>query len=315
MISLAAGAFLFQDLEITGQATACIASWSCSDWSPCIGGTQIKTCYDTNLCGNELSKPPEERSCEADCTPDWTCDEWSECSMGEQDSPEKGTQARVCSDQNNCGTQISMPEGVQECEYKETFEWLFYTMITINILTIILILALLIGLFYKSSEESRKKPGQQQKPSTTSPKTSIPALPMLNANSNAPPQPVSSKQPKTQQSNNPLKMPQPSSTNIQNKPPIGQSSTATMPQNQPPINQAIPQAITPTTPQNNAMLQPKQPPINNAQALPQNQLRQTQPPINPAQNQLPKPIPTSPNELMPKSNSPTNFSQPSFKRK
>ena len=41
----------------------CTESWSCTSYSTCSGGTQTRTCTDSNSCGTETSKPSESQSC------------------------------------------------------------------------------------------------------------------------------------------------------------------------------------------------------------------------------------------------------------
>jgi len=41
----------------------CISSWQCSTWNNCIGGSQSRTCTDTNNCNNLAGKPSEKQSC------------------------------------------------------------------------------------------------------------------------------------------------------------------------------------------------------------------------------------------------------------
>ncbi len=44
----------------------CNESWSCTDWSSCSGGTQTRTCTDSNSCGTTEDKPVESQSCSTD---------------------------------------------------------------------------------------------------------------------------------------------------------------------------------------------------------------------------------------------------------
>jgi hypothetical protein len=41
----------------------CEENWTCSDWGPCINGTQTRTCTDLNECNTTEDKPPESQSC------------------------------------------------------------------------------------------------------------------------------------------------------------------------------------------------------------------------------------------------------------
>jgi len=46
----------------------CTESWSCTSYSSCSGGTQTRTCTDSNNCGTETSKPSESQSCSTGVT-------------------------------------------------------------------------------------------------------------------------------------------------------------------------------------------------------------------------------------------------------
>ncbi len=41
----------------------CTESWTCTEWSTCSGGTQTKTCTDSNSCGTTVNKPAESQTC------------------------------------------------------------------------------------------------------------------------------------------------------------------------------------------------------------------------------------------------------------
>ena len=41
----------------------CSENWQCVDWSICSGGTQTRTCTDTNKCGTTLNRPALSQSC------------------------------------------------------------------------------------------------------------------------------------------------------------------------------------------------------------------------------------------------------------
>lgn len=303
IISLSAGALLFQNLEITGQVVACTSNWTCSDWSPCIGEKKIRSCIDTNLCGIESGRPQEERTCTPDCIPDWTCRDWQP-----EECPEDGLQTKSCTDRNNCGTNAGMPESARECEYQETFEWLFWVIVTLNILTIFLTIALLFGLSYKLKEGPRRRIISQKRIPIT-PETKIPSLGALSI----PQKPEKIQSPKTPMSNNPLKTPTTPQTPTpkQNQLPI--TPTQPQPRSLPIIGQSLQSPINPRTP---------------TQTFPQTPPQPIQPPIKPTQAPAeigtsapstrpgpPKPITPAPNEIMPKSNSPTGFSKPNLKRK
>ncbi|MFH1256601.1 MAG: hypothetical protein V1494_04900 [Candidatus Diapherotrites archaeon] len=54
------------DQNCDGSDTPCITcteNWNCAQWSSCSGGTQTRTCTDTNNCGTTVYKPAETQSC------------------------------------------------------------------------------------------------------------------------------------------------------------------------------------------------------------------------------------------------------------
>ncbi|MFP4400437.1 MAG: hypothetical protein ACLFPQ_01020, partial [Candidatus Woesearchaeota archaeon] len=44
----------------------CKESWTCGEWSSCSGGTQTRTCTDSNSCGTTLTRPQLSQSCTVD---------------------------------------------------------------------------------------------------------------------------------------------------------------------------------------------------------------------------------------------------------
>ncbi|MBI2449781.1 hypothetical protein HYV49_05815 [Candidatus Pacearchaeota archaeon] len=47
----------------TTQREACIESWQCGDWSPCINGKKTRACTDSAKCGTNILEPEERRDC------------------------------------------------------------------------------------------------------------------------------------------------------------------------------------------------------------------------------------------------------------
>lgn len=45
------------------QPAACVESWSCGEWSDCVGGAQTRSCFDANECGTTEGKPATQRAC------------------------------------------------------------------------------------------------------------------------------------------------------------------------------------------------------------------------------------------------------------
>jgi hypothetical protein len=106
----------------TEFSVACTESWSCSDWSAaCSGGSQSRTCADSNSCGTVQSKPVETQSCSSSsgssgggggyyCQTNWTCTTFFSC------QPD-GTQSRNCTDANKCLVPFNKPAEKQNCTY------------------------------------------------------------------------------------------------------------------------------------------------------------------------------------------------------
>ncbi len=47
----------------------CTENWTCTTWSACAGGTQTRTCTDSNNCGTIVNKPTESQSCTIGTSP------------------------------------------------------------------------------------------------------------------------------------------------------------------------------------------------------------------------------------------------------
>ena len=47
----------------------CIENWSCSDWSVCVGGQQVRFCKDLNACSTDDDKPLTSRACNLNLPP------------------------------------------------------------------------------------------------------------------------------------------------------------------------------------------------------------------------------------------------------
>ena len=86
--------------------SACVPSWQCSGWGPCVDAHQSRTCVDPNACGTSLSKPAESQGCA--CVEDWECSAWSPCV--------DKLSTRSCLDKNLCGTALSRPAESQTCQ-------------------------------------------------------------------------------------------------------------------------------------------------------------------------------------------------------
>lgn len=108
----------------TANESGCIPAWKCGEWSECMGGQEIRTCWDVNLCGNLDEKPIEKRVCET-CTPIWSCTEWEP-----EVCPREGRMERICTDLNNCQKSTGMPVEIKEC-VPETINWIYLLIILI----------------------------------------------------------------------------------------------------------------------------------------------------------------------------------------
>ncbi len=74
----------------------CEENWICEEWEECIEGKETRVCEDTNLCGTEYLKPTTEKSCGEECEPKIACTNWNPCEI-------EDTQSRTCKDKNLCG--------------------------------------------------------------------------------------------------------------------------------------------------------------------------------------------------------------------
>jgi len=118
----------------------CTENWTYSAWSACscTTSTRTRTASDLNSCGTTENRSTLTESCTPtgcstsssggssgshsipvttkktapDCTEQWNCSEWSACT-------EDGTQARTCSDTNDCGTADNISITSQSCTYEE----------------------------------------------------------------------------------------------------------------------------------------------------------------------------------------------------
>ena len=119
----------------------CTVNWECTNWSECLGNTQIRSCIDTNSCGNDSTKPFENQSCVIipSCTPDWDCTDWDP-----KKCPKNRIQERNCTNTNDC--ESATPPEIKLCTYQSDFSWLFKIIVGIIILTIVFIARLIIKL-------------------------------------------------------------------------------------------------------------------------------------------------------------------------
>lgn len=90
----------------------CTENWTCSAWSACSGGTQTRTCFDSNNCSTTTNRPTLSQSCTSTCSPNWSCSDWSSCSNNQQ--------TRTCTDSNGCGITTGQPALAQSCSATST---------------------------------------------------------------------------------------------------------------------------------------------------------------------------------------------------
>lgn len=109
----------------------CTPNWQCSEWSDCIDNTQIRSCYDINLCGVDEGKPLERQACGDPCTPDWQCSDWDPSGCNETQ-----LQKRICTDSNNCNILDNKPEEAMACDFSQDYGWMYYFIIAIILVLI-----------------------------------------------------------------------------------------------------------------------------------------------------------------------------------
>jgi len=63
---------------------------------------------DSNSTGNVIKEVEDIQQGEKECVSDWSCGSWSECSSS-------GMQTRICTDLNNCETNLDKPSEAQIC--------------------------------------------------------------------------------------------------------------------------------------------------------------------------------------------------------
>ena len=83
----------------------CAPNWNCGSWAACLNSSQKRNCTDSNNCGNNATKPSENRTCT--CAPNWSCSSWTSCL--------NGVQTRACNDLRNCGNNATKPFVNQTC--------------------------------------------------------------------------------------------------------------------------------------------------------------------------------------------------------
>ena len=134
-------------MEFTPNNTipTCISSLTCDVWSACINGLQTRTCFDT--CNQSIALITQTQSCVVPCSPNWICTNWTICGKS-------STQARNCTDVNNCSLLVNMPNIVQQCEYKPSAldsRLVYFGILIIILVAIIIAIVFLVRSFSKKS--------------------------------------------------------------------------------------------------------------------------------------------------------------------
>ncbi len=102
------------------EVVTCTPTWSCTEWSVCQGGTQVRSCIDVAApaCGTDFGRPIEQQTCTMPtptpapeppptCQERWSCSSWTACV--------NGNRTRVCQDLNRCGTETQLPATTFDC--------------------------------------------------------------------------------------------------------------------------------------------------------------------------------------------------------
>lgn len=125
----------------------CIPNWLCTDWSECIGATQMRSCIDANSCENNTVRPSESQLCGSLCDPNWDCTDWEP-----ENCPKNKIQERICNDLNNCESK-RRPAETKLCTYEPIFSWFFIIIVGMIILMIIVDFIVIIKLFKKDKSQ------------------------------------------------------------------------------------------------------------------------------------------------------------------
>jgi len=136
----------------------CTQNWQCTIWSACVGEIQIRSCIDSNSCGNNSAKPVENQSC-YQCTPNWQCTEWDP-----EICPENSRQTKICTDANNCETTKNKPPEVKLCTFEDDYTWLVYVIMAILIFLILIVLMMILKILKTQSNESEVFPKKTIRP-------------------------------------------------------------------------------------------------------------------------------------------------------
>ncbi|HLC31094.1 MAG TPA: hypothetical protein VJK51_00345 [Candidatus Nanoarchaeia archaeon] len=151
----------------TTSTTSCTGNWTCTPWSVCSNGVELRSCTDSNRCNTIIGRPPIRQTCQPitqnniTCTPNYTCTPWDP-----QKCPSNGRQSRTCNDLNSCPgssvkpeTQICSAAGNNPAKSKTTSKntWI------ILLIVLLVFFALVVGalLFYLLKKNPEEQPAQQ----------------------------------------------------------------------------------------------------------------------------------------------------------
>jgi len=130
-----------------GTDDDCTPSWSCGAWSTCSGGTQTRTCTDSESCGTTQNKPAVSQSCSIGCFSDWDCTDWS--------NMKDACGVRNCIDTKGCSVPTNQPTEEMTCpninQPKPT--WLIWLIVIVLVLLSIGVIATIIVLVVKNSKK------------------------------------------------------------------------------------------------------------------------------------------------------------------
>jgi hypothetical protein len=162
----------------------CSTNWTCSSWSTCTNLLQNRTCVDSNNCNTTSGRPALSQACTpqgviGSCSPNWNCTEWtpSTCSS-------KENQTRICTDLNNCNTQVTKPEEEQTCANPTGY--LKWILIGLGVIIVVVIIILVISMMKKKDVNPQPTQFSQQPQSPQPPRPITPQVTPV-------PQPIQSK--------------------------------------------------------------------------------------------------------------------------
>lgn len=125
-----------REFEYLSQGgSACVPSWSCSEFSQCSGGLQTRLCVDLNSCNTNSGKPAESQMC-SPASGTQACSELGgeicpadkECSIGTASSSDGECCLGVCKEESRASS--------------EAYFWVIVVILTLAIIAVIVIIFL-----------------------------------------------------------------------------------------------------------------------------------------------------------------------------